>query len=209
MHSPSLSIRDPNSEFTENANVASLNEPTSDAQKSSVTSDSIEENYRKDDVNNFVTYESREIGISLNYPSSWFAHKLRNSINYHHVTFLLPPKKIGSMQYYGKLDLLGGSSHLQGVSITQIALSQLSICKKLEGFSLLKHIPFNFTTLGSNQAQLIGYLFKGENGDKLFSILVIIKKGDHIIMILFRAPYEIHKYVLPMLKPLFSSIVVM
>jgi hypothetical protein len=106
-----------------------------------------------------------------------------------------------------KLDLLGGSSHLQGVSITQIALSQLSICKKLEGAG--KHIPFNFTTIGSYQAQLIGYLFKGENGDKLFSILVIIKKCDHVIMILFRAPCEIRKYVLPMLKRLFSSIVVM
>jgi hypothetical protein len=65
LHSPSPSIRDPNSEFTENANVASLSEPTSDTQKSSLTSDSIEENYRKDDVNNFVTYESREIGISI------------------------------------------------------------------------------------------------------------------------------------------------
>jgi hypothetical protein len=92
LHSPSPSIRDPYSGFKENANVA-------------------------DDVNNFVTYESREIGISLNYPSSWFVHKLRNNINYHHVTFLLPPKMIGSMQYYGKLDLLGGS-HLQGASIT-------------------------------------------------------------------------------------------
>jgi hypothetical protein len=178
-------------------------------QNSSTTCDSIEETYSRDDLDNFVTYESQEIGISLKYPSSWIPHRLRNSINYRHVTFLLPPKEFRSMQYYEKLDLLRGAAHPQGVSIAQIGLNQLAKCKKLEGFTLFKSIPFTFTDLGRYQAHLICYFFKGENGDKHFSIHVVIKKGDDIIMIIFRAPCEIRKYVLPVLKRLFSSIVVM